>query len=158
MALRNGVDPDASARRTRDRQHCFALREQLRADLNNTYAQTRAARGFQVSRPRIETLEAAPWYHPEWVNDTLRNAAENFDKACNRWRELYRGAQEQFRAANNVIEDATKTVYEKQQAKRQRSEAENQLALLTDSGNAMQSDFYTYRYFASEGFCLATLP
>lgn len=37
-------------------------------------------------------------------------------------------------------------------AERLRREAEAQLKLLTDLQNVVQSDFYSYRYFASEGF------
>ena len=33
-----------------------------------------------------------------------------------------------------------------------RREAESQLSLLTEVGDVVQSDFYSYRYFASEGF------
>src|SRR5207248_8150209 len=41
---------------------------------------------------------------------------------------------------------------ERDKARRQRAEAEAQLALLTHDKEHMQSDFYSYRYFASEGF------
>lgn len=41
---------------------------------------------------------------------------------------------------------------DKSQAERMRREAEAQLKLLTDASNLAQSDFYSYRYFASEGF------
>ena len=37
-------------------------------------------------------------------------------------------------------------------AKRLRAEAEAQIHLLLDSSSVIQSDFYSYRYFASEGF------
>lgn len=129
------------------------LRGQLRADLENVNARLRAAKRVErLLEPDTEAFAQAPWYHPEWLNDTLRNAAENFDRACDRWRELYRSAKAQFHAANKVIADATKSAGEKAQAKRLRGEAENQMGLLTDTGSAMQSDFYSYRYFASEGF------
>jgi ATP-dependent helicase YprA (DUF1998 family) len=129
------------------------VREQLRADLENPQARLRAAtRVAKLLERDEEAFANAPWYHPEWLNDTLRNAAENFDLACDRWRELYRSSTAQFHAANAVIADATKSAGEKTQAKRLRGEAENQMGLLTDTGKAMQSDFYSYRYFASEGF------
>ena len=35
---------------------------------------------------------------------------------------------------------------------RNRREAESQYILLTETQNILQSDFYSYRYFASEGF------
>ena len=41
---------------------------------------------------------------------------------------------------------------DRDQARRLRQEAESQLEILTDAKNLVQSDFYSYRYFASEGF------
>ena len=32
------------------------------------------------------------WWYENWVDDNVRRAAEPFDDACDRWRELYRGA------------------------------------------------------------------
>src|SRR5256885_2888880 len=48
--------------------------------------------------------------------------------------------------------DASRSSEDKKQADRLRAEAESQLALLTDVTSLEQSDFYSYRYFASEGF------
>ncbi len=48
--------------------------------------------------------------------------------------------------------DASRSAEDKKQADRLRAEAESQLALLTDITSLVQSDFYSYRYFASEGF------
>ncbi len=53
---------------------------------------------------------------------------------------------------DKIIRDATRSADDKNQAYRLRSEAEEQLRLLTDVENLAQSDFYSYRYFASEGF------
>ncbi|MBE3110649.1 MAG: DUF1998 domain-containing protein, partial [Acidobacteria bacterium] len=47
---------------------------------------------------------------------------------------------------------ASATPEARAQAKRLRAEAEAQLELLTESRDVRQSDFYSYRYFASEGF------
>lgn len=51
-----------------------------------------------------------------------------------------------------IIRDASCSADDKQQARRLRQEAESQLELLTEAENLTQSDFYSYRYFASEGF------
>src|SRR5262249_11310043 len=50
---------------------------------------------------------------------------------------------------------ASRSEYDKKQARRLRSEAEAQLVLLTASNTSERSElseFYSYRYFASEGF------
>lgn len=129
------------------------LKDQLAADLREPSAQLRAARRVEKLLERdVATISSAPWHHEEWVRDALRNAPENFDRACDRWRELYRSAKAQFKVASDAIVDASTGSVERAQARLLRAEAESQLALLTDTGSAMQSDFYSYRYFASEGF------
>jgi very-short-patch-repair endonuclease len=75
-----------------------------------------------------------------------------FDHACDRWRGLYKSAMSQRALQNRIIGDATRSSFDKEQAKRLRREAEAQLDLLTQTVNVIQSDFYSYRYFASEGF------
>lgn len=97
-------------------------------------------------------LTASDWWHEGWLDDVLRKAPDRFDEACDRWRSMYRGAQAQRAVQNAVIGDPTRQA-EWQQAQRLRGEAEAQLKLLTNDDVAKyQSDFYSYRYFASEGF------
>ena len=85
---------------------------------------------------------------------TLDAAPLRFDEACDRWRELYRAALEMRATQNKVIGDASRSPDDRDQARRLRGEAESQLELLRGEalGGTMQSDFYSYRYFASEGF------
>jgi ATP-dependent helicase YprA (DUF1998 family)/very-short-patch-repair endonuclease len=99
-------------------------------------------------------LTAAPWYDDGWLDRTIDGAARELDEACDRWRALYRAAREQRERQNKIIGDASKGQKEKNEAKRLRREAESQLELLTAEARAssIQSDFYSYRYFASEGF------
>jgi ATP-dependent helicase YprA (DUF1998 family)/very-short-patch-repair endonuclease len=99
-------------------------------------------------------LVSAPWYDDAWLDRIVDGAALELDAACDRWRALYRAAQEQREKQNKIIGDASKGQKDKNEAKRLRREAEAQLELLTSEadGSSIQSDFYTYRYFASEGF------
>lgn len=98
-------------------------------------------------------LQAADWYAPGWADQVLNQAVKSFDRACDRWRSLYRAALNQSNIQHKVIQDASRPESDKKQAKRLRAEAESQLALLTaEDSRLMQSDFYSYRYFASEGF------
>jgi len=76
-----------------------------------------------------------------------------FDNSCERWRTLYRGALAQQQNANKIILDHTRSQSERNLATSMRKEAEAQLGILTEKGRFVsQSDFYSYRYFASEGF------
>ncbi len=95
-------------------------------------------------------LRSTTWFNDSWLEQTLQAAPFEFNKACDRWRELYKSALSQLNLNNGVLADASKRHWH-ETAKRLHSEANIQLALLrNDEGE--QSDFYTYRYLASEGF------
>ncbi len=97
-------------------------------------------------------LAQAPWCTPEWLAYTLNAIPRNFDDACERWRSMYRTALAQQAAQNRIIVDHQRSVEDRRKAEVLRREAEMQLKLLLDADSPIQSDFYSYRYFASEGF------
>jgi superfamily II DNA/RNA helicase/very-short-patch-repair endonuclease len=102
-----------------------------------------------------EDWHKAKWFTENWLDEVLNRVIENFDQTCNRWRTLYQAAQSQFDAQNDIIRDASRSAGDKQKAMRLRGEAESQLSLLTTEVEHLeqqQSDFYSYRYFATEGF------
>ena len=95
-----------------------------------------------------DELAAAAWYTPEWLDRVLQQVEKQFEVACERWRTMYRSARYQQELQNKIILDHTRAPKDHEKAKRLRREAEAQLKLLCDSESFMQSDFYTYRYFA----------
>jgi len=99
-----------------------------------------------------EDLGETDWYSPGWVEEVLNKSLLSFEQACGRWRALYRAAAKQRETQHKIVMDASRSPEDRKQAKRLRREAEAQLELLLDSSNVLQSDFYSYRYFASEGF------
>jgi ATP-dependent helicase YprA (DUF1998 family)/very-short-patch-repair endonuclease len=125
--------------------------EQIAQDAPRRRAHERAAHILSTLEGE---LTGAPWYSEEWVDAVVAQAPRAFDEACGRWRTLYRAARRQWEAQNRVIADATKGQQEKERARRLRREAEAQLDLLTSETDKspLYSDFYSYRYFASEGF------
>jgi ATP-dependent helicase YprA (DUF1998 family)/very-short-patch-repair endonuclease len=112
-------------------------------------AQQRAAR---VLDSVLDELKTSDWYSDGWLDEVFAQVGLWFDRACDRWRGLYRAAAQQRALQHRVIADASRSIEEKNRARRLRAEAEAQIELLTESQNAIQSDFYSYRYFASEGF------
>jgi very-short-patch-repair endonuclease len=101
----------------------------------------------------LETeLRSSDWFTDRWLEDALDQALNRFESACNRWRGLYRSAMAQRDLQNRIIGDASRRASDKDRAKMLRHEAESQLELLTEAANIAQADFYSYRYFASEGF------
>ena len=97
-------------------------------------------------------LKEADWYTSQWAEDVFKQIELNFESACERWRNLCKAALTQQKMQNAIIMDMARTSDERRQAERLRREAEAQYKLLTETKNVAQSDFYSYRYFASEGF------
>ena len=99
-----------------------------------------------------QDLAATDWYSQGWLDEVFAQVARSLDQACGRWRSLYRAAVGQRETQNRIIGDASRTPEDRAKARRLRQEAESQLELLTQGENVVQADFYSYRYFASEGF------
>ncbi len=98
------------------------------------------------------TPERASWYTPTWLTETVKQAPLSLDRAADRWRHLYRNAKEQQERQHTIVADALRSSDERKVAQRLREEAEVQLDLLTRARPDSFSDFYSYRYFATEGF------
>jgi superfamily II DNA/RNA helicase len=103
------------------------------------------------------------WFNDNWIKIRIDNFETAFNSSLERWRKLYRAAQNQIKAATSIIEnriyadnhDKKKEAYKiLRQAERQRD------LLLNDTNekgkssgrNKDQSEFYPYRYLAAEGF------
>jgi hypothetical protein len=93
-------------------------------------------------------LEQADWFSDRWLDEALAQVERRFDETCDRWRGLYRAALRQRDLQHRIISDASRSADDKQKARRLRAEAEAQIDLLTEARSAIESDFYSYRYFA----------
>lgn len=97
-------------------------------------------------------LAGSAWFGADWVDRVLAEAPLAFDRAFDRWRELYRTARQQLEEGRSE-EDKAHTHEAQDRAKRKQEEARRQLNLLLQIGvQSEESDFYPYRYLASEGF------
>ncbi len=135
-------------------QPTLDLLPSVRSDVDAPHPRARATgRAETVLAGLQEELAHSNWWGPSWLDDVFHTVGRRFEDACDRWRTLYRSALSQIHLQTKVILDATRSVQDKNEAKKLRREAEAQLDLLTALGSAiLQSDFYSYRYFASEGF------
>ncbi len=97
-------------------------------------------------------LKDSIWYNPDWLLEVFNQLPQQFEDACERWRSLYKAALSQQMIQNKIILDSNRSPKDKKKAEALRKEAETQLALLNSKEGAFHSDFYSYRYFASEGF------
>lgn len=132
-----------------------------------------ARSGLEIPRATFDTLKAtfkrvirdfesdleskaATWYSDQWIEQTLTHVADNLDRSLERWRRLYRSARTILTRATQKIESGTLSLGsdEYRRHKRNQDQATRQLDLLRNDtgGFADLSEFYPYRYFASEGF------
>lgn len=129
------------------------LRKEIADQIHNPAARDRAARrALAILSMLEEDLKSAPWFTETWLANTINGAPLRFDQAFNRWRSLYRAADTQMRLASEVLRNAAATEQERREAKARHDEAYSQQSLLLEGKPTMNSDFYTYRYLASEGF------
>jgi hypothetical protein len=106
-----------------------------------------------VARAAEPEIASAPWYSDSWIEAVARGAPEAFQRAFDRWRDLYRAACEQRDAARRIIDDpALRDRRQKDMAEQREREARREIELLLNSSHRTEADFYTYRYLANEGF------
>lgn len=96
--------------------------------------------------------ENAPWFGPNFADQVIASSAQEFANAFDRWRSLYDGVQRQMEAADKIIRSPATSPKDRENANRRYIDAKNQFTLLLKPGNTQNSDFYTFRYLASQGF------
>lgn len=112
----------------------------------------------QVLRDCRAELAGADWFDDQWLDGVLQEAPREFNRAFDRWRELFRSAWAQLERAQQLEQGLYLGRHSDAQAQHRlveamRREARRQLDLLCCRETAPdESDFYPYRYLASEGF------
>lgn len=125
------IDPDARQRATVAAEHVV---EEIRATWG------------------LDTDPVA-WWYDGWVADQVRCAPKAFDDALDRWRMLHRTARQEYETQSRLAIDTRAGAKDRQRAAARASEARHQIVLLSnDDVQRGMGDFYSYRYFASEGF------
>ncbi|CAN5209311.1 DEAD/DEAH box helicase [soil metagenome] len=130
------------------------LKDSVRAATENDVARHRAHVKASKVVTAIDGLQDAEWFTEGWLDEVLAAAPLRFDDASERWRDLYMSAWQNRATQHAIIGDRSRPVVERNKADQLRDQAEAQLKLLTGESkdSRTQSDFYSYRYFASEGF------
>ena len=96
----------------------------------------------------------APWFEGDetFAAQVVVAARDCFDQAFDRWRDLFLAAEQQRDAARRTMDNYSAPQVEKRAARRKHRQANDALDLLQAGTSALYSDFYTYRYLATEGF------
>jgi Lhr-like helicase len=148
----------------RDIPHILDVREEhlpIMAEISRAFSDERVAKA--AAGPMLRVLQSissevppskAPWAQDlgQFASTTAGEAFERFSRAFDRWRELYSSAHAQLREANKRSEQPGLSGKERSQAKIQHAQASEQLTLLERGDASGNSDFYSYRYLATEGF------
>lgn len=131
----------------------YPLTDDVRGHIDNPVARDRAEHRARLVLAQLSAeLEGTTWWHDDWVRRVVETAPQAFDQALDRWRELHRVALAEQREQNKIVLDHASNHKTRDIAARRRREAENQLRLLRNDDTDFQTDFYSYRYFAAEGF------
>lgn len=112
-------------------------------------AQTSAA--LVVAQLQQE-LAGSDWFSADYVQKVIERAPVAFSNALERWRVLFDATRTQMNMADQIVKSHTASHSERQNAQRRYGDAARQYAVLLKSGNTQNTDFYTYRYLASQGF------
>ena len=125
----------------------------LKGELRNpVHRGTARARAEAVIAEIRSELAGTAWFSGQWVDDVLARVELSFDAALERWRGLYRAAVRQRALHHAIIGDHSRPEAERNHSRRLRAQAESQIRLLTEAEGVYEGDFYSYRYFATEGF------
>ena len=113
--------------------------------------------GKAVSDFAIDLQARAPWYTQEWIDQNLGKLADHLDTSLIRWRRLYKSARTILTRATQKLDSATLPAGSDEYRKHKRNldQATRQLDLLKNEASRTSSElseFYPYRYLASEGF------
>ncbi|WP_029011365.1 DEAD/DEAH box helicase [Azospirillum halopraeferens] len=88
----------------------------------------------------------------DYVTDVATQAPVEFDRAFERWRELYNSARSQLIEANQRSQVAGLSGADRRKIKAAQIQAMDQIGILEQGKATNGSDFYSYRYLATEGF------
>ena len=96
---------------------------------------------------------APTWWAETWVYDQVKGAPAAFDAALDRWRSLYRTALAEADSQHTIATSPNGRAIDRRTAQGRHRDALSQLSLLRNDDKGIgNSDFYPYRYLASEGF------
>ncbi|HEY0149565.1 MAG TPA: DEAD/DEAH box helicase [Allosphingosinicella sp.] len=126
------------------------LRQAFQRATADSSARSRAVRVIASAVPTHSAGEIAD--ASEFVAARWQQAAQTFDAAFERWRTLYATAVDERQAANAIAQRTGLSANDRAEARSRYLAADRQVQLLETGTSSTGSDFYTYRYLATEGF------
>lgn len=139
----------------------YPVRDEIRNALEGPALVERA---LPEAQALVQSLLSAPGLIPagsefDWIRDPdfprlcLESAWERFDRAFDSWRDLYAATKKQLDESHTINSAPFgHSVEERTAAQRRYNDASAQKNLLVSDSVRMSSEFYSYRYLASQGF------
>jgi len=133
-----------------------ALRPETRQLVQSADAQRRAtAVAKHILHSEFDDrAQDLPWLGDvdAYAERVMRQAPARFNAAFDRWRALLESAERQLADAQKAFARYAATDLERRMAKRLTAQAQDQIQLLLAGEDSQSSDYFTYRYLATEGF------
>jgi hypothetical protein len=136
----------------------LALRPETRASFATGAAMidTVTQKWQRVMQDLAGQLSQRSWYGPEWPALVFRGMQGSFDHALDRWRNLYRQQKAQVEAARRIIDNTSikpdSPAFKEALRNHALALKLRNLLLNQNRGGDGVSEFYSFRYLASEGF------
>jgi len=129
------------------------IREGMEAISSSNTARPTMRRLIEAMLPSID-MKDAPWLEDidAFVAETDKEALAVFDASFNRWRNLHNGAREEQERAHKIQQKSGLRPGERTAAAGRYRNASRELEILERGQSSSGSDFYAYRYLATEGF------
>lgn len=87
-----------------------------------------------------------------WLEKVAAGAFKCFDRSFDRWRTLYQSARAELRELSDRLNTAGISRKEREALGNRLRQVNDQIKLLESGSTGVNSDYYTYRYLATEGF------
>ena len=131
----------------------FAVRPDMRAAMEQkTHLDSTLSAAYKLVE-RTPEIKETRWYSAEWLSEVVETCMEDFDRSFERWRELYRANRHAMMEASKQQMSHILSRQERENAERRLREAGRDMdLLLNDTDSYEETDFYPYRYLATEGF------
>ncbi len=129
------------------------VKDTVQQKLGDTQVLERARKSALAVVAQLETdLKGSSWFSDDYVRQIIDTSPQGFSDSLERWRALFDATRKQMEMADQIVKSHTASHAERNNASRRYGDAARQYAVLLKSGNSQGSDFYTYRYLASQGF------
>ena len=132
-------------------QEGYPIRADVRAKMDAADLNKVRSAAYEVVAS-TKGLEDSRWYSAEWLESVVSDCGAKFDEAFNHWRELYESTRDAATRAFSESISSSKTANEREEAAARSRRAMREQNLLLNELSYSDSDFYPYRYLATQGF------